>query len=218
MLTTDQKGVIAEQAVVWEAVKRGLGVFQPVGDERYDLILDIRPRLLRVQCKWAVRSGDVVQIRTRRCRRGREGLIHRLYQPGEIDVIAAYCADVERVYLLPESMSVSRAAVLLRLAPCRNNQRAGVHWAQEYEFGATLSRLQGPIAQLGERLRGTQEVGGSSPPGSTQFTYVAVCKHDSADRPRSGTCGYAAPATQRTGHTSRTRPAYDGHPEAARSA
>ena len=28
----------------------------------------------------------------------------------------------------------------------------------------------GAIAQLGERLRGTQEVGGSIPPSSTKFT------------------------------------------------
>jgi hypothetical protein len=30
-----------------------------------------------------------------------------------------------------------------------------------------LQFLDGAIAQLGERLRGTQEVGGSIPPGST---------------------------------------------------
>ena len=57
MLTTDQKGAIAEQAIAWEAIRRGLGVSLPIGDERYDLILDLRPRLLRVQCKWASRIG-----------------------------------------------------------------------------------------------------------------------------------------------------------------
>ena len=167
MLTTDQKGVIAEQAVAWEAVKRGLGVFLPLGDERYDLILDLRPKLLRVQCKWAVRRGDVVLIRTRRCRRGPEGFIHRGYQPGEIDAIAAYCAELGQYYLLPLEMSVGRALVQLRLSPSRNNQQQRINWAQDFEFGATLERLHGPIAQLGERLRGTQEAGGSSPPGST---------------------------------------------------
>jgi hypothetical protein len=151
VLTTDQKGVLAEQAIAFEALKRGLGVFQPLGDERYDLILDLRPRLLRVQCKWAVRSGGVVTIRTRRCRRGREGLIHRRYEADEIDAIAGYCVDTDRCYLLPHELSVERAVVQLRLAPCRNNQRIGIHWAQDYEFGATLAKLNGPIAQLGER-------------------------------------------------------------------
>jgi hypothetical protein len=167
MLTTDQKGVLAEQAIVFEALKLGAGVFQPLGDERYDLILDLRPALLRVQCKWAVRSGDVVTIRTRRCRRGRDGLIHRYYALGEIDAIAAYCADLGRCYLLPLEMSVGRAAVRLRLAPSRNNQQERINWARDFEFGATLPQFYGPIAQLGERLSGTQKVAGSIPAGST---------------------------------------------------
>ncbi len=166
MLTTDQKGAIAEQAVAFAALKLGAGVFRPLGDECYDLILDLRPKLLRVQCKWAVRFGDVVVIRTRRCRRGRDGLIHRGYESGEIDVIAAYCANLDRCYLLPSELSVDRAAVQLRLAPSKNNQRRGINWAEDFEFGATLQRLYGPIAQLGERRRGTAEVAGSIPAGS----------------------------------------------------
>lgn len=167
VLTTDQKGALAEQAVAFEAMKLGLGVFMPLGDERYDLILDLRPELLRVQCKWALRHRDVVVVRTRRCRRGPEGLIHRGYAPGEIDAIAAYCHELGRCYLLPREMSVNRALVQLRLAPSRNNQRRLINWALDFEFGATLSRLSGPIAQLGERQRGTLEAAGSSPAGST---------------------------------------------------
>jgi hypothetical protein len=167
VLTTDQKGSLAEQAIALEALKWGAGVFRPLGDERYDLILDLRPSLLRVQCKWASRVGDVVVVRTRRGRRGRAGLIYAYYAPNEIDAVAAYCPDTDRCYLLPHELSVGRAAVQLRLAPTRNNQTAGVWWARDFELGATLSRLGGPIAQLGERLHGMQEVGGSIPPGST---------------------------------------------------
>ena len=46
MLTTDQKDAIAESAIAHEAIKLGIGVFKPLSDgERYDLILDLRPRL-----------------------------------------------------------------------------------------------------------------------------------------------------------------------------
>ena len=58
-----------------------------------------------------------------------------------------------------------RRGVYLRLAASRNNQRRLVRWAEEYEIDARLS-ASGPIAQLGERLAGSQKVGGSSPPGS----------------------------------------------------
>ena len=47
--------------------KLGIGVSRPLDDERYDLILDLRPRFFRVQCKWAVRRGDVVRSERRRC-------------------------------------------------------------------------------------------------------------------------------------------------------
>ena len=144
MLTTNQKGAVAEAAVAYEAVKLGIGVYKPIADEPCDFILEIGQQLLRVQCKWAVRHGDVIVIRTRRCRRGREGLIHRSYTADEIDVIAAYCEDTDKCYLLPHEMSVDRVAVQLRLEPTRNNQIRCIKWARDYELRATLIRLLGP--------------------------------------------------------------------------
>lgn len=170
MLTTNQKGAIAEAKVLAAAIELGVSVAIPVADERYDLIFDLGDRMLRVQCKWATRHSGVVSIRIRRCRRGRSGLIHRVYRPGEIDAVAAYCPAIDRTYLLPLELSVDRANVSLRLEPTRNNQRSGVLWAQDFEFGATLAKLRGPIAQLGERVRGTHEAAGSSPAGSTVFS------------------------------------------------
>ena len=144
MLTTNQKGLVAETAIVHECIKRGIGVARPLDDAPYDLILDLGPKLLRVQCKWAAQRGGVVVIWTRRCRRGPEGHIHRSYGPAEIDAIAAFCPDTGRCYLLPHELSVDRALVQLRLAPTRNNQSQGIRWARDHELGATLSALQGP--------------------------------------------------------------------------
>jgi hypothetical protein len=79
--------------------------------------------------------------------------------------MAAYCAELDTCYLLPLELSVNRTAVQLRLGPTRNNQQRLINWAKDYEFGARLSRY-GPIAQLGERERGTLEAAGSSPAGS----------------------------------------------------
>ena len=169
MLTTNQKGAVAEAQIAAAAVELGVGVARPLADERYDLILDLRPRLLRVQCKWAVRRGDVIVVTCRTNRRGPDGFIRRTYEAGEIDAIAAYCAGVGQCYLLPPEMSVGTTGVQLRLAPARNNQRSGINWARDFEFRATLSRLFGPIAQLGERDAGSVEAAGSSPAGSTDI-------------------------------------------------
>jgi hypothetical protein len=167
VLSTNQLGLIAETAIIHECATLGVGVSRPLDDEAYDIILDLKPGLVRVQCKWAQRKGEVIIVRCRRCRRGPEGMIHRGYDADEIDAVAAYCADLKRNFLLPKSMSVGRTNVQLRLGPCRNNQRTGINWAQDFELEATLKTFRGPIAQLGERQRGTLEAAGSSPAGST---------------------------------------------------
>jgi len=73
MLTTDQKGVVAEMAIAHAALELGVGVSRPLGDQRYDLIFDFGAKLLRVQCKWASRHGDVVIVRCYSARRNADG-------------------------------------------------------------------------------------------------------------------------------------------------
>jgi hypothetical protein len=158
--TPSQKGAIAETAIAAAAVELGIGVFRPVGEgERYDLIFDLRPQLVRVQCKWAVRDGAVVSVRCQSNRRTASGFLARAYTRDEIDAIAAYCRELRQCYFLPISLVDGRREVYLRLSPAKNNQTSGVNFAVDYELGA--------IAQLGERLHGMQEVAGSSPASST---------------------------------------------------
>ena len=155
MLTTDQKGAVAEAAITLEAMKLGIGVLRPCLDERYDLIFDLRPGFVRVQCKWASRVGDVIVIRCYRCRRSADGLLRQFYSPEDVDAFAAYCADDGKCYYVPYSELGERRTIQLRLTPTRNSQHAGICWASEYEFAAKLA-LPGAVAQLGERAAGSR--------------------------------------------------------------
>jgi PD-(D/E)XK endonuclease len=145
VLTTGQKGAIAETAIIHAAVKLGIDVFKPISDgTRYDLVFDVRGRLLRVQCKWATRYGDVIAVRTYSSRRSGNGLLKRAYTGDEVDAIAVYCHDVQRCYFLQLHHFDGRTQVDLRLLPSRNNQRVGVNWSADFEFEATLEALLGP--------------------------------------------------------------------------
>jgi hypothetical protein len=166
-MTTDQEGAIAEAAIALKAMKLGIGVFRPLGDERYDLIFDLRPQLLRVQCKWGAARGDVVVVQCTSSRRTADGFKTRSYSADEVDAIAVYSGELDRCFLLPIERIDGRPAIALRIAPCRNNQKRGINWADDFDFAATLRPDQGAIAQLGERRRGTPKVAGSSPAGST---------------------------------------------------
>jgi PD-(D/E)XK endonuclease len=166
-LTTDQKGALAEAKITCAALALGVEVYRPVGEGgRYDMILDVGSRLLRVQCKWAPRHGDVVVLRCYSARRNCDGLLRRPYRDGEFDAYAAYCPDLDACYLIPYAAFPGRVQVQLRLAPAANNQRSGVNWARDFDFAATLRRL-GAVAQLGERRHGMPKATGSSPVGST---------------------------------------------------
>jgi PD-(D/E)XK endonuclease len=87
------------------------------------------------------------------------GYIRRSYEVGEIDGIAAYCAELDKCYFIPISEAAGHKQFHLRLAPAKNNQKRLLRSAENYELGA--------IAQLGERLHGMQEAAGSSPASST---------------------------------------------------
>jgi prevent-host-death family protein len=160
MLTPNDKGNIAEAAIALEAIKLGIDVLKPVAEHgRYDLAFDLGDRILRVQCKWARLEGAVICINLAGYRLTSSGSVSSTYSADEIDAVAAYCEALDRVYLLPASDVAGRSAFHLRTAPTKNAQRAAINWAGNYSLGA--------IAQLGERLRGTQEVAGSSPASST---------------------------------------------------
>ena len=88
------------------------------------------------------------------------GYVRTTYREGEIDLRAIYCGELDRSYLLPASAVVDCHEIRLRLHPARNEQRACINLARDFEF-------PGAIAQLGERVTGSHEVAGSSPASST---------------------------------------------------
>jgi PD-(D/E)XK nuclease superfamily protein len=95
-------------------------------------------------------------------------MLTRTYTAQEVDAFAAYSLDHDCCYFLPFEEFAGRRNIQLRLSPSRNNQRKGINWAEKYEFAATLGR-PGAVAQLGERLAGSQKVRGSIPLGSTDL-------------------------------------------------
>src|SRR3954447_22046231 len=159
-MNPSQQGAIAEAAIALEAIKLGIPVLRPVAEGgRYDLVFELWEQLLRIQCKLARRRGDVVVPEARTSRRIRGGYLRTTYTPKEVDAVAGFCPENGRSYLIPITEIPSGGTLSLRLAPSKNNQMIGLHWAADYELGA--------IAQLGERVSGRHEVAGSSPASST---------------------------------------------------
>jgi prevent-host-death family protein len=163
VLSTNQKGGIAETAITAAAYKLDIPVLRPMVEHgRYDLAFEIGERILRVQCKWGGlhEDGAVVRVNLTSSWCTPTGYERRYYSVDEIDLLAVYCGDLDRCYLLPSTLAAGRRSIQLRVTPAKNGQRACLNHAVDFEFA-------GAIAQLEERLRGTQEAAGSSPASST---------------------------------------------------
>ena len=155
-MTPDQKGSVAELAIIHHAARLGIGVLKPLTDgHRYDLAFDLGAQLVRVQCKAAAHFGDVIVVSFQSCRRSATGFVRRSYSAEEVDLIAAHCIELDRCYLFTPKLFDGKPEIRLRLTPTKNNQRRRINWAKDFELAATLRAL-GAVAQLGERLAGSQ--------------------------------------------------------------
>ena len=157
----NHKGNVAETAITAAATKLGIPVLRPMVEHtRYDLVFDLGPRLLRVQCKWSPLRNGVVRVPVLSVRYKMNGeQVRRQYTADEIDAIGVYCQELDECFLVPIEAIPGPGGIHLRVAPTKNNQRAALNWAADYRLGA--------VAQLAERLTGSQEVRGSIPLSST---------------------------------------------------
>jgi prevent-host-death family protein len=161
MESPNHRGAISELAISLAAARLGLEVYKPLSEHaRADLVIAIGGQLLRIQCKTVARRDRVLVISTTSKWYAPEGYVSRTYSATEIDAVAAYDHERDRCYLLPIDLVAGMRAISLRVDPPRNGQRAGLHFATDYEF-------PGAVAQLGERAAGSRKVVGSSPISST---------------------------------------------------
>jgi prevent-host-death family protein len=163
MMSSNHKGAIAEIELAAAAIHLGIPVYKPLTDHaRADLVFEVGERLWRVQCKWGrlSQSRDVVVVHVGGSWCSPNGYVRTTYTEQEVDLFGVHCGELRRSFLLPASLLVGMHQVHLRLTAPRNNQRACITLADDFDF-------EGAIAQLGERLTGSQEVVGSSPTSST---------------------------------------------------
>ena len=128
-------GARTEAIVVAELIRRGYRVLLPFGtNQRYDLVLDLDGRFVRVQCKTGRLRDGVVRFRSESIRANSHKVFRRPYTD-EIEMFVVYCPGNERIYAIPiEDVSCGETA--LRVDPTANNQQKFVRWASQYELPA----------------------------------------------------------------------------------
>ena len=103
-MNTKQRGDLAEQAAVFEALKRGWSVLRPIGDNLpYDLVFDLGGRFVKAQvkCAWQDAASQNFVVDTRRTKTNRRRMIRQRYGPSDFDFALVYLEEKNIFYVFP---------------------------------------------------------------------------------------------------------------------
>jgi hypothetical protein len=137
-------GLTSEMMVISHLVSLGKTVLRPIGDTRYDLVVDDQEQFIRVQVKTARLIRGVLMC-------GAESL-HRKYRRksyiGQVDILAMYSRETKKPYFvsLRAGQWPCGSVLNLRLAPPGRCVQTNMHFAKDFED------FNGAVAQLGERV------------------------------------------------------------------
>ena len=140
-LNSHFKGKITELEVANEFLKRGYQVSQPlVSDSRYDFIVDIDGKLLKIQVKTSHTDEDKTYLTfaTSSSHTNTTRTINRGYNKNEIDYFATYYNGV--CYIMNVNEAASRAQ-RLRLKPPLNGNQYHIKFAENYTLNKFLAEL-----------------------------------------------------------------------------
>ena len=132
-MNTKQIGNITELECMLAFVKAGYNVLIPYGDcERYDFVVDINGKFVRVQAKTSNTKDDGASFSFSCSSSNRKDgrIVHHFYSNEEIDYFATSFNG--KCYLIP--VEECGADKKLRILPAKNGQVRGITWAKDYEL------------------------------------------------------------------------------------
>ena len=134
-LTTQQKGITTEMYVAAYLLSLGYNVSQPMcQDSKYDLIVDVNDKLLRLQVKTARLSDNNSIIFNCRTTKNSRTNKSRAYGENEIDFFATYWNN--QVYLVPVGQCSSEKRLHLQ-KPRQSNWS----YIEDYKAKEVLEQL-----------------------------------------------------------------------------
>ena len=137
--TTNQKGLITEMQVMLRFIQMGYDVSQPLNaDSRYDCIVDVKGRLLKIQIKTAhphPSTKDAIQIKCVSVTTSKQQNKSNGYTSKEIDYFATFWDN--ELYLIPiKECSTSKTFHLTK-----HEIRSNWSYLEDYKAKEVLNTL-----------------------------------------------------------------------------
>lgn len=132
-VTTNLKGQLALAKAEIRALELGFIPSKPMFDTRYNLILDGKNELKRIQVKYANgkptnTNGSVV---VKLSYQNRKNDVYT-YQKEEVDGLIVYIPKIDKLCFLPPKLFINKRNICIRIKKTRNNQKKGIIFADDY--------------------------------------------------------------------------------------
>ena len=130
MAKTKQKGDIAEAKVLSYLISKGYKALLPWGeDNRYDLVCEAKGVFKKIQVKYVTPKNGALDVPLRSANNWNAFR----YSNEDVDLIAAYNPENDKVYFISLNDFKNVATIKLRLARPKNSQQKLVKWAADFE-------------------------------------------------------------------------------------
>ncbi len=139
MTNTKDIGDRTEAIILAELLKAGYNALLPFGDNnRYDMVVDINGKFIRIQCKTGYLKNGCVKFSTVSIYKGKNGTVKRPYTKDEIDIIMVYSREYDKIYAISVN-ELAKGIMTLRVEKTKNNiSYKSINWAKDYEFNGRL--------------------------------------------------------------------------------
>lgn len=135
-----QKGIITEQKCILKCLEENILISKPIIDARYDLILDIKGKMFRIQIKTSRWTSETKEAFTFNCKSTHSVANGNKIMPYTKDEIDFFMTEKDDVfYLIPAGENSSQKT--LRMVPPRNGQKTGFSLAEDYLFEEVIKKL-----------------------------------------------------------------------------
>jgi hypothetical protein len=143
-MNTKRVGNLNELQCITCLYELGCSISTPFGDaDKYDLIMDTKGKLFKVQCKHANEILDEdgkishIQLKTSWQSHNSKGYKRNKYTADEIDFFATYYKG--HCYLIP----IKECSFMknLRINQAKNGQKCGINYLSDYDAEGVIARL-----------------------------------------------------------------------------
>ena len=144
MNETKQKGLLTELQCQTYFTKLGYNVSIPLGEDcRYDMIVDIKGKLLRIQVKTCQIRPTGIEFSTRSTQNNSQIIKSNIYNIDEVDYFATFWNDKMYLIKIDDCQSTSRTLLFQK----KIQNQGDVYFIEDYEAEKTLYRLQNNLPE-----------------------------------------------------------------------